>query len=364
MEAPFPDSTSPYAEEGTFAHKVGEHLLQRELGLPLEHADVPAIPGHDQWHSQELVDYVRVYIELAMSIVAEARSRTPDALVMLEKRVDFSPWVPRGFGTGDLIVVADGVVDVVDLKYGKGVHVTAANNPQLRLYGLGAVNELAHLYDIKRVRMTICQPRVSTDHSTEELPVEELLDWARTQVAPAAQAAWSGQGELVAGDHCGFCKARFQCPAREQHAMVLAQQDFALKTPDLLTPEQVVAVLERAKAVEDWISDVREFALRQALNGAEIPGWKLVEGRSNRKYVDEAAVANRLLQHGLPEAALYERSLLPITRMEAMLGKKKFASVLSGLVVKPEGKPTLAPVVDKRPAFSPSSALEDFTSQE
>lgn len=364
LEENFPDERSGYADEGTFAHEVFELAVLtwlERVKANKARAEYNKLKANTLW-SQDLEDNVRAAVEKAKDAITAARQRCADPVVLVEQRLDFSAWVPEGFGTGDLVVIADDLVEVLDYKHGKGVFVDAQDNSQMRLYGLGAYNQLAHLYDIKRVRMTILQPRLD-NYSSEELSIEELLQWGETVVKPRAQLAWEGLGELVPGEHCtsGFCRARFQCPARAEAALAVARQDFALRPPELLTTEQLLAVLDKAELAIKWLSDVQAYALKQAESGHEIPGWKLVEGRANRKYVDPEAVAQKLLAAGVPEAAIYERSLLGITAMEKALGKKRFTELLDELVIKPAGKPTLVPEGDKRPAISSvASAAADF----
>ena len=359
-ESQFPDEGSSFAAEGTFAHEVFEASMLMHLGRP-----VPVLTQAlaDQFDNAELRDAVAAAVAVAIDRVDEAHARCADPVVMVEQRLDFSQWVPEGFGTGDLVIVTDDLVEVLDYKHGKGVTVEAEDNSQMRLYGLGAYAELSHLYDIKRVRMTVLQPR-KQNFSSEELTIEDLLAWAETVVVPAARLAWEGKGNPAPGPHCteGFCRARFQCAARANQSLELAKAEFALRPPELLTDEQIATVLAIGDQVAKWIGDVQSFALKQAESGHQIPGFKLVEGRSNRKYADQDAVAQALTSAGIPEAIIYERSLLGITAMEKVIGKKKFAELLDGLVVKPDGKPTLVPEGDKRPALaSAASAASDFS---
>ena len=238
----------------------------------------------------------------------------------------------------------------------------AENNSQMRLYGLGALDELGHLYDVKRVRMTVLQPRLD-NWSSEELSAQELLGWADAHVVPRAKLAWAGEGAFVPGTHCtkGFCKARFTCAARAEQGMSLARESFSLLKPELLTTEQVVQVLERADLALAWLSDVKDFALKAAKEGTSFPGFKLVEGRSNRRYINADLVAQRLIDSGIDEAILYERSLLGVTAMEAAITKKKFTELLGDLIEKPPGKPALVPASDKRASLSPFTALDAQT---
>jgi hypothetical protein len=352
----FPDESSNDASQGTFAHAVFEHALLTYLGRPAE-----PVPASD-FDTPELREYVQAAVDRSIEAIEQARSECADPVILVEQRLDFSPWVPEGFGTGDLVIITDKWVWVLDLKFGKGIFVDALGNTQMRLYGLGAYNELAHLYDMKSVRMTILQPRLD-NWSSEELSVEELLGWAEHFVKPRAQLAWAGEGPFVAGEHCtsGFCRARHQCAARAEQAMAIAREEFALRSPELLSTEQLVTVLAKADLAIDWLNDVKEHALKAAKEGREIPGFKLVEGRSVRKYSDHDAVAQRLVEAGVPDAVIYERNVLGITAMEKALGKKRFNELLDGLITKPAGKATLVPVEDKRPALSSAaSAAEDF----
>lgn len=359
LEDQFPDEGSEYASEGTFAHAVFEQELLNWLGRPVD----PLLSALLHFDTPELRDHVAKALDVARERIELARERCKDPVILVEQRLDFSPWVPEGFGTGDLVIITDDLVEVLDYKHGKGVFIEAQDNSQMRLYGLGAYNELAHLYDIKRVRMTVLQPRLD-NFGSEELTIEELLKWADDIVVPAAKLAWEGAGEFVPGEHCasGFCRARFQCAARAEANLELAKKDFALAKPELLTDEQIAQVLAKGDEVAKWISDVQSFALTQAeKHGRQWPGFKLVEGRSNRKYSSPDDIAQRLIENGIPEAVIYERSLLGITAMEKAIGKKKFAELLDDLVVKPAGKPTLVPESDKRPALSSvASAAADF----
>lgn len=358
MEEPFPDERSTYADEGTFAHAVFEQELLSFLGRSVD----PLPPELTEYDSPELREHVMDALGVVIETLKSVYAICKDPQIMVEQRLDFSPWVPEGFGTGDVVIVGDGALHVMDLKYGKGVVVDAIDNSQMRLYALGAYNELNHLYDIKTVQMTVLQPRLH-NYDFEVLSVEELLSWGENYVAPRAKLAWKGEGPLVPGEHCssGFCRARFSCAARAQSALAVAKQEFALRDPEHLTIEQIVAVLGKADEAIAWLNDVKAHALKQAKRGEEIPGFKLVEGGSNRKYASPDEVASKLKEAGYADAVIYERSLLGITAMEKAIGKKRFAELLNDLVVKPAGKPTLVPVDDKRPALcSVASAAADF----
>jgi hypothetical protein len=361
MEEQFEDEGSEFAREGTFAHAVFEQQMLTYLGRTIE--TLPEELLHfDSW---ALAGYVDEAAQYCIKRIEEARERCKDPVIYVERKLDFSRWVTEGFGTGDLVIITDDLVEVMDLKYGKGIYVDAKGNSQMRLYGLGAFNELADLYDIKRVRMTVLQPRLN-NYSSEELPIADLLKWADDAVVPAAKLAWAGEGVFVPGPHCtsSFCKARYTCPARAAQALAVAKQEFAPVPPavDFLTMDRIAELLPCADLVIDWFTDLKTYALKQAEKGTTVPGYKLVEGRSNRKYSDQEAVAQALRAAGVPDEIAYERSLLGITAMTDALGKKKFADVLGALVTKPEGKPTLVPEGDKRPAIaSRATALDDFS---
>jgi hypothetical protein len=371
LEAQFPDEGSEFAREGTFAHELFEmemnYILERLTGK--EYNARRAALMKNAFYSQELEDYVQEAVDFAVGRIEQIKFDCKDPVIMVEQRLDFSRWVPEGFGTGDLVIVADGIVEVMDLKYGKGIYVDPIHNSQLRLYGLGAINELRHLYDLFRVRMTVLQPRLH-NYGTEEIQAEDLLEWAIYTVKPLADLAWVGKGEFVAGEHCtsSFCKARYTCPARAAQAVAIAQQEFGPledaqpPLPESLSMDRIAELLPKADMVIDWFNDLKAYAFKQATeHNTMVPGYKLVEGRSNRKYSDQDAVAAKLVASGVPEEVIYERSLLGITAMEKAVGKKVFAEVLDGLIVKPEGKPTLVQVSDKRPALaSAASAVEDF----
>ena len=337
LEEHFPDEPSPYAEEGTKAHKIAEGILLDKIDEPAD-------------GTNEMFEYVSRYVEVVLE------KWIPGAQLYVEQRLDFSPWVPEGFGTGDAVIVSDDVLEIIDLKYGKGVQVSAENNPQLRLYALGAYNEFGALYDFQTVRMTIVQPRL--DHvSTEELSLDELLAWGES-IKPIAQQAYEGKGEFKAGPHCRFCKARRTCRARAEYHMELARYEF--KDPDLLSIEEIAEILKQAEDLAAWAKEIKEHALTLAFrDGVKIPGFKVVEGRSTRKITDEAALAERLAAEGYDP---FKRVLKTITELEKTVGRKRFAELAADLIEKPPGRPTLVPESDKRPEIN--SAVLDFKKEE
>lgn len=361
LEEQFPDSSSEYADEGTLAHSLAETILRYNNGEISKKAFSTRFNKikADPMYNQEMQDYIEDYTQRVWEIANEMKASCPDALILFEQRLDFSEYVPDGFGRGDVVIVADDMINIIDLKYGKGVGVSAEDNPQLRLYGLGAYLEHSMLYDIRKVRMTIIQPRLE-NISVEELTAEEMLDWAEREVQPKAAQAYAGEGEFKVGDHCRFCKARVTCRARAEYNLELTKLDFV--DPALLTDEEIGEVLRRADELDHWVKDVTGFALAEALKGTKYEGWKLVEGTSRRRYTDPARVIQVLLEEGY-KAEDVQKPVEPkgLTDMTKLLGKKLFEELLASLVIKPEGKPTLVPESDKRPELNRvAEAKQDF----
>lgn len=358
LEAQFPDKDSQFSKEGTFAHALAELLLRYNNNEMTKKTFSTRLNKmkKEEFFSQEMLDYIDDYAQTVWEQFNSAKAGCPDAQALFEQRLDFSEYVPEGFGTGDVVIIADDMVQVIDLKYGKGVGVSATGNPQLRLYGLGAYLEHSLLYDIRRVKMTVIQPRLD-NISTEELTVEELLEWAETEVKPRAAMAMNGDGEFRVGDHCRFCKAFATCRAQKDYQMELAKFDFA--DAELLDDSEIGEVLSKVDGLVKWAEAIKEYAFDQAVNhGQHYEGWKLVEGRSNRKYEDEEKVETALKAAGYTD--IYKpQELLGITAMTAFLGKKKFGELLDGLVIKPEGKPVLVPVSDKRPELNTTEKVKD-----
>ena len=279
------------------------------------------------------------------------KSKT-DPVVLIEQRLDFSRFVEEGFGTGDCVIISDGTLSVVDYKHGVGVLVSAEDNPQMMCYALGALELFDGIYDIDTVSMTIYQPR-RENVSTCVMTKEQLLEWAETVLVPTAKLAYAGEGEYKAGDHCQFCKAKAVCRKRAEYNLELARYDFEM--PATLDTDEIAYILTKADELANWVSDVKEYALQQALSGTDYNGFKVVEGRSNRKYVNEEAVAQAAVDAGFDP---YEKKVLGITAMTALMGKKKFEEVLGGFIHKPSGKPVLVPLSDKRPSMN--TAQDDF----
>lgn len=355
----YPDNTSEAAEEGTAAHELAEHKLRLLLG---EQSQRP----ESVWFNEDMDTHTDDYADCVMAELEEARKTSPAAFVAVEQRLDFSHLVPDGFGTGDAIIVGDGRMTIVDLKYGKGVEVSAEGNPQMRLYALGALAQFGMIYSIDTVRMVIFQPRLS-NVSVDEITAGELVQWGESVVKPAAKIAEAGEGELVAGEWCRFCSHRAQCPAQASLYMepVKPMLDAVMApTPDTLSDEQIARIVTLASDVKKWLTAVEKHALDAANNGKQYPGLKLVEGRSVRKYTDDQAVAEAVQEAGFDP---WERKVLGVTAMTKLLGKPAFDQILGGLIHKPAGKPTLVPESDKRPALtvaSPGTVFQPIESKE
>lgn len=342
-----PDKSSSFAEQGTDAHSLCEYKLHVALG---EAAKDPT--ENLSFFDEEMAECSDMYVQFVMEQLAKAKEACRDPIVLVEQRLDFSKWVPQGFGTGDCVVAADGTLFVIDFKYGLGVLVEAEKNPQMMCYALGALLLFDGIYGIKKISMTIFQPR-RKHVSTYEMKKADLLSWADKVLAPTAALAMKGEGEFKAGSYCQFCKARANCRKRAEYNLELARYDFAM--PAELTDTEVEAVLSKADDLASWAADVKEYALQKAMSGKTWKDWKVVEGRSVRKYANETAVAETVKESGYDP---YEQKVLGITAMTRLLGRRKFDELLSGMIVKPEGKPTLVPLSDKRPAMH--TAVNDF----
>lgn len=357
LELQFPQSTSEYAEEGTAAHELCELTARYWLGeiSEAEYENQCDELAKGKYYNAEMQECANDYAKFVAEKTAAARETCEDAFTALEARVDFSKYVKDGFGTGDCIIVSDNVLEIIDFKYGKGVRVEAAGNPQMKLYALGAYLEYNILFDIDSVRMTIFQPRLSGVQSSDEITVKELLEWAEKYVKPRAKLAYKGEGEFAPSEEvCKFCRAKAQCKARADKNLKLFDE-----APDvlLLTPEDAGKILEQAGDIQSWLADLESLVSSTLLAGQPVEGWKMVEGRSNRRFADELKVVDAMKAAGYDESLLYERKLITLTQMEKDFGKKAVAETLGELIVKPQGKPTLAPAKDKRPEFRPEEQL-------
>ena len=351
-----PGGTSKYAEEGTRAHELCEahlrnNLRQWEAGygaLPLSGSirldGEPDDPPEMVRAVNQYVDFVHLQWGLYLH----------QPSVFIEQEVDVSQWVPGGFGTCDCLLIGDGILHIIDFKYGQGVPVSPERNPQLMYYALGAYALFGGIDEIDTVRLSIVQPRMQEEPQTWELPLADLLTWAREVLQPAAELAWRGEGEFVTGEHCRFCKRKATCRKRAEYNLQLARYDFAM--PDKLTDTEIETILATADQLTAWVADVKEYALRQALSGKQWHGYKVVAGKSNRKYTNPAAVAAAVQAYG--KNPYKEPELLGVTAMQQLLGRTQFEALLGSLTEKPQGKPTLVPCSDKRSEWS--NAQEDF----
>lgn len=343
----YDDKGSNYAAEGTDAHELCEYKLRQALGMeakdPTENLT---------WFNEEMADCASGYAAYILEQVEAAKQTCADPVVLIEQRVDFSRWVESGFGTADCIIIADGTLQICDYKHGMGIFVSAEKNPQMQCYALGALELFDGIYDIDLVRMVIYQPRRS-NISTYELSKDELYRWADEVLKPTADLAFAGDGNFLCGEWCGFCKAKHDCRARADANLELARYDF--KLPPLLTDEEVEEILTRVDDLVAWATDIKEYALQQAISGKEWNGWKLVEGRSNRRYTNETEVADAVSSAGFDP---YDHKVLGVTAMQKLLGKSRFDELLAAYIEKPQGKPTLVPESDKRPVMN--TAKNDF----
>lgn len=358
LEEKFEDKKSVYADEGTLAHEFGDIEIRHRLGQiskKVYNAEIAKLRKHELY-SSEMEPEVAKYVEIVLEAYNASKQKNKDAVILVEQRLDFSFLVENGFGTGDIVIIADGVLEVIDLKYGKGVKVEAEDNPQLKLYGSGALREYELLYDIHTVRLTIVQPRL--DHvSIWETPVEDLTAWGENEVKPKAQKAYKGEGEQTPGEWCKFCKAKAVCRGLADENMKLAAFEF--QDPQVLSDKEVLEIYEQLSIFQDWANSVSSYILDEAINGKQWPGYKLVEGRSNRKWSDENKVIE-VLQKDFDEKEYMVTKLAGITAIEKLVGKANFGAKLNEFIVKPPGAPTLAPESDKRPALGSEQAKLDF----
>lgn len=344
------DEASPYAQQGTDAHELCEYKVLHALG-----ADVKDPTENLDFFDTEMADATDEYCSYVMEQYEKAKQLCKDPQVHVEQRLDFSKWVPDGFGTGDCLIIADKVLQIIDFKYGLGILVEAENNPQMMCYALGALDTYDGIYDIESIAMTIFQPR-RENISTFAISKEDLLSWAENFLKPTAELAYNGEGDFHAGDHCQFCKVKATCRERAAYNMEPAAYDF--EQPATLDDTEIAAILPRIDDLVAWAGDIKEYALQQAISGTEYPGFKVVEGRSVRKYTDENTVASTVADAGYDP---YEKKVLGITAMTSLLGKKKFEELLAGFITKPPGKPTLVPDSDRRPAMN--TAKDDFSKE-
>lgn len=362
-EAEGPRETSVYAEEGTLAHELAELYIRHDiLGTVDDQVFSDRFDEimNNKLFSEEMLDVVPVYVDYCSEQFNEAVSNDPQALMEIEQKLDLTKYVPESFGTADCVVIGGNVLEIIDYKHGKGVPVYAEWNKQLMLYGIGAYLKYEMLYDIQEIRVTIVQPRIN-NISSWQISIDELFKWADEELAPIAKLAFEGDGELKAGDWCKFCAVKSRCRTLYKKNVEIAKYDF--KEPNLLSDEEISDILERTPALVEWANSIHEYAQEKAVNQGKVwPGFKLVEGTSRRKWLDEGAVAEAIFSK-IPEASedqVYDMKLKTITQIEKVFGKKVVAEQLSDVIVKPQGKPTLVPLSDKRPALGLEEAIDDF----
>lgn len=349
LEQEFRESESAASREGTAAHALCEHKLKRALKMRSRR---PV----SEYDSDEMEECSDAYVDFVMEQYRLVSESCADPLVLIEQKLDFSRYVPEGFGTGDCIIISDGKMHIVDFKYGTGVLVEAEGNPQMKLYALGALELYDALYDISEVSMTIFQPR-RENVSTWTIPVAELRNWAGEELVPKATLAYAGEGDYVPGEWCTFCRASVRCRARAEEKLRLSKKEFAL--PPILSDEEVGSILRVLPDLTRWANEVTAYATEAAVrHGRKWEGFKIVEGRSVRRYSDEKKVAEAAENAGYRD--IYRHSLITLTEMQKLMGKRKFEEILGGLIVKPRGKLVLVPETDRRPEVKVACAMDEF----
>jgi hypothetical protein len=350
LEEQFEDEVSPYAAEGSAGHEMAEYLIKKYLKIRKRRPT-------SAYYTDDLLEAVDEYVSYVSEQIEEARRICKDPVFFVEQRVDLTWFVKDCFGTADMVVITDKKVHVIDLKLGQGVPVSAEDNYQLMIYGLGLLALADMIFPIETVELTIVQPRLNS-LSTWEISATELSKWGQEVFVPKANEALSGEGQFHPGiDTCRFCKARFQCKARAEFFLEVAKHEFC--NPDLLSDEEMADILQKADALKKWVEEVYAFAQKEAIdNHKEWPGYKLVTGKANRKYTNEDEVIEAAKAAGFKD--IFKTTLIGITDMERLMGKKQFQNVLGSLVYKPEGKITLVPDSDKRETVNLATANDDF----
>lgn len=350
LEENFPRlADSSFAQEGTLAHDIAEQKLTKWINKKRNKIEC---------EDKEMDDYTDQYRDYVIEVYNTVKKTCKDPQILVEQRLDLAEWTIDGFGTGDCIIIGDDTLHIIDLKYGKGIAVSAHDNPQLMLYALGAVKEFGILYDFTKVDMHIMQPRIDNT-SDVIMEVAELIHWGAEKVRPRAELAYDGKGEYVSGDHCKWCRAKATCKARAEHILQLSA--YGLMDPDLLSNPEVSEVLGKVDELVQWAKDVKDYALNGMLHGMKFEGYKLVEGRSVRVITDEDGLVNKLTDAGYDKALLYAKKLETLTKLEKLVGKKDFATLAQDFVDKPAGAPTLAPASDKRRDYN--SGASDFADE-
>lgn len=361
MATKFPSTSSPAAQEGTFAHRLAEMKINGSTSFDALKTEIDAFyKAHPDLNGsfKDMVEYIDPYVDYVNATYQAMLKDDPATVLMTEQRVDYSEIAPNGFGTADVVIIGADCATVIDLKYGKGIKVSAKGNPQIRIYAYGVIEAFNLVYDFTNVKMVIYQPRLDSV-SEEGMTVEDLTSWALFEVKPAVKDALSDSPTYRPGEWCSshFCPGAGVCKARAEYALAIERHSG--KDPSLLTDEELSDALTRAEVLLEWVKSLNKYALEEAINGHTIPGWKVVESISKRTFSDEDKVVEAAVKAGYDRALLYKSSLIGITEMEKLMGKKNFGAVLGSLVIKPKGKPKLAPVSDDKPAFDAKKSLKD-----
>lgn len=360
-------TTSLYAMEGTLAHELSELYLRKDVLENIDEADfenqLEEIMANELFND-EMLEVIPTYTDYCEDQYIEAKNNNEYAIIEIEQKLDLTEYVPESFGTADCVIISDGLMEVIDLKYGKGIPVYADYNKQLMLYALGALRKYDTMYDINEVRVTIVQPRIN-NISSWQISVEELIKWAEEELKSLADMAFHGKGELRAGDWCRFCAVRNQCRKLYEQQIEIAKHEFA--EPYLLTDEEIADIVLRVPKLVEWANSIADYAKSKAINeNKQWPGLKLVEGRSYRKWIDEDKALQTIYEQfpELDEEQVTTTKINGITTIEKLVGKKKFFEKLNSIVVTPQGKPTLVSAKDKRPAIGVQLAQLDFANED
>lgn len=363
LEEKFPNKSSDYAQEGTLAHEFSEYVLRKDLGkiskkeFEKEYSKIK----NSEFYSEEMDEYVQVHVDYVLEQLRQSNKTTKgSSIILIEERVNLSEYIEEGSGTCDVMIIGDGVLEVIDLKYGKGVRVSAEENSQLKLYGLGALDLVSLMYDIHTVKLTIVQPRMDSI-SSFEISVPDLKKWAEDFVIPRAELAFKGEGEQVTGDWCKFCKAKSVCRKLAEENLEIMKHEFS--DPKELSDSEILDIYKKSSKISDWLNSIAEHIFNEALNGKKWDGYKLVEGRSNRVFSDPEKVEQKLIELKFNPEDYIISKLAGIGQIEKLVGKNKIDSILGDLIIKPPGKPTLAPDYDKRPEFGTNQAKIDFAEE-
>ena len=361
LEESFENKSSSFAEEGTLAHEFAELMLHVKYeGLTgTKGSKALAVIKENPLYSEDMPDHVQKHVDYVIQQFTEAKRLTPDAVLLIEKKVDITHLIEEGFGTCDVIIIADGTMEVIDLKYGMGIRVSAEDNSQLKLYASGALEEYEMLYDIHTVRLTITQPRMDSI-SSWEISTEDLIKWGQEVVKPKALEAYSGAGEQVVGEHCHFCKAAPKCKAQLELAKATAQKAFTDDEVQLISDEELIDMYAKIPLIKKWFDKVTDHLYQEALDGKKWEGYKLVDGQSRRGWLDEQAAID-VLQAEYDERHYLSTKLKGIGDIEKLVGKKEFPVLLGEVVGFKKTAPSLVPESDKRPALGIDQAKMDYS---